>query len=324
MALRPWIKDGKAVVDAEGRLILCKECPCIPCTCLRTLYLTFAGLGGDFAAFNGENVALPAGGIAAFPDDFAAPAAHGSANRLCRWTSEGDNCLPSCDLDGYMVTIEYLIAHPAAVLVSVNLYSQAGGSPCVLSFQALKSYIPTMPLFPLTDIPVVGCADTACADESSCATSANALVSITCLGYNCTITVDRCHYVGYPPPICQLAVCFTYSGTVAWEWNGDQTYHAIMSGQSSDDQMPKARVDFGPLSCRRYDSGAGVMKMEWRFTVTVFSGLSDTSQLYVFHPLHIDDYPDGTYTPVLPPPCPPATCPTNEDCTNWPSSLSVY
>ncbi len=46
MALKAWIKDGKLVVDADGKPILCEDCPCdgsLPAACCESASLTSTG-----------------------------------------------------------------------------------------------------------------------------------------------------------------------------------------------------------------------------------------------------------------------------------------
>ena len=61
MAQTFWTYSGDIAVDAQGRPILCDECPCPDNSCNScvpsipdTLYVTFSGLGGDLAVHNGK------------------------------------------------------------------------------------------------------------------------------------------------------------------------------------------------------------------------------------------------------------------------------
>ena len=63
MAQTFWTYSGRIAVDAQGRPILCDECPCPDNTCNRcvppipdTVYLTFANLTGSFAPYNGKQI----------------------------------------------------------------------------------------------------------------------------------------------------------------------------------------------------------------------------------------------------------------------------
>lgn len=65
MANKAWLKDGKVLVNGDGHVILCEECPCEPPpvnTCNScsppipdTLYVSFTDVGGTFAAYNGKH-----------------------------------------------------------------------------------------------------------------------------------------------------------------------------------------------------------------------------------------------------------------------------
>jgi hypothetical protein len=61
MANKVWFNDGAIVVDGDGKVILCEDCPCgIACNACSpplpgTLYVTLAGLAGDFAQWNGKH-----------------------------------------------------------------------------------------------------------------------------------------------------------------------------------------------------------------------------------------------------------------------------
>ena len=55
MPTTAWLKDGKLILDASGKVILCDVCPCNRCNCCNldtiqnTMYvtLTFTGVGGS-------------------------------------------------------------------------------------------------------------------------------------------------------------------------------------------------------------------------------------------------------------------------------------